>query len=264
MAVGNAALNELLSGLWSIPIDRTTIPQHMLNLEQRERVSLLPWRGQCSPGLIEVLLDAYAPSRARVLDPFMGSGTALIESGRKSLEAFGVDVNPAAVHIARTAELMNLGYCERAQVFTEAEKLLKRTLNGPLLSVLRDLAEAATRNRIIGTVVANTIMQATGNGNDMHLADSLWHAFHRYQRLVADLPCADRGLVAEQGDARRLPLTDESVDVIVTSPPYINVFNYHQNYRKAMELLGWSVFDVSRAEIGANRKHRQNRFLTVI
>ena len=65
-------------------------------------------------------------------------------------------------------------------------------------------------------------------------------------------------------DARVLPLADASVDAVITSPPYINVFNYHQNYRSAAELLGWSPLEGARSEIGANRKHRSNRFLTVI
>ena len=31
-----------------------------------------------------------------------------------------------------------------------------------------------------------------------------------------------------------------------------------------MEMLGWNLLTVAKSEIGANRKHRQNRFLTVI
>ena len=31
-----------------------------------------------------------------------------------------------------------------------------------------------------------------------------------------------------------------------------------------MELLGWNVLRVARSEIGSNRKHRSNRFLTVV
>jgi hypothetical protein len=42
------------------------------------------------------------------------------------------------------------------------------------------------------------------------------------------------------------------------------VFNYHQQYRRSAEALGWDLLAVARSEIGSNRKHRQNRFLTVI
>jgi hypothetical protein len=65
-------------------------------------------------------------------------------------------------------------------------------------------------------------------------------------------------------DARDLPVPEASVDAVIASPPYINVFNYHQNYRPATELLGWRPLEAARSEIGANRKHRANRFLTVI
>jgi hypothetical protein len=68
----------------------------------------------------------------------------------------------------------------------------------------------------------------------------------------------------ELEDARKLSVAPESIDAIITSPPYINVFNYHQNYRMAVELLGWRPLEAARSEIGANRKHRMNRFLTVV
>lgn len=51
---------------------------------------------------------------------------------------------------------------------------------------------------------------------------------------------------------------------MITSPPYINVFNYHQQYRASAEGLGWNLLTVAKSEIGSNRKHRANRFLTVI
>src|SRR5207244_9860645 len=59
-------------------------------------------------------------------------------------------------------------------------------------------------------------------------------------------------------------LTNACIYLIITSPPYINVFNYHQNNRSAMELLGWDLLDIAKSEIGSNRKNRQNRFLTVV
>ena len=46
--------------------------------------------------------------------------------------------------------------------------------------------------------------------------------------------------------------------------PYINVFNYHQNHRAILEVLGWDMLEVAYSEIGSNRKNRGNRFKTVI
>jgi tRNA1(Val) A37 N6-methylase TrmN6 len=54
------------------------------------------------------------------------------------------------------------------------------------------------------------------------------------------------------------------VDLIVTSPPYINVFNYHQNHRALMEMVGFNILQVAASEIGSNRKNRGNRLRTVV
>ena len=65
-------------------------------------------------------------------------------------------------------------------------------------------------------------------------------------------------------DCRCIPLPDNKIDFVLTSPPYINVFNYHQNYRKSAEILGWDLLKIAKSEIGANRANRSNRFYTVV
>jgi hypothetical protein len=42
------------------------------------------------------------------------------------------------------------------------------------------------------------------------------------------------------------------------------VHNYHQQYRASTEALGWNLLATAKSEIGSNRKHRGNRYLTVI
>ena len=54
------------------------------------------------------------------------------------------------------------------------------------------------------------------------------------------------------------------IDFLLTSPPYINVFNYHQNYRAIIETFKFDILKVAHSEFGSNRKNRGNRFKTVI
>jgi DNA modification methylase len=49
----------------------------------------------------ERVLEALAFPGARVLDPFCGSGTVLLEARVRGLEAMGVDLNPLAVRLSR-------------------------------------------------------------------------------------------------------------------------------------------------------------------
>ena len=72
------------------PLDRTSLPQGNLDIAERVRTNPLPWAGQFSPQLVERLLAAYAPRNGVVLDPFVGSGTSLLEAARLDLRNLGV------------------------------------------------------------------------------------------------------------------------------------------------------------------------------
>ena len=72
------------------------LPQASLNIEGKKRSNIFAWRGQFSPQLVESLLAEYCPPGSVVVDPFAGSGTVLCEAARRSLPAFGFEINPSA------------------------------------------------------------------------------------------------------------------------------------------------------------------------
>jgi hypothetical protein len=67
-------------------------------LPERERTKhvhrLHPYLGKFVPQLVETLLERYVPRGGRVLDPFAGSGTTLVQSLESGHDATGVDVAP--------------------------------------------------------------------------------------------------------------------------------------------------------------------------
>jgi len=52
------------------------------------------------PEIPRVLLDAWGEADSRVLDPFCGGGTVLIEARARGIFSAGVDLNPLAIRIA--------------------------------------------------------------------------------------------------------------------------------------------------------------------
>ncbi|HEY5955493.1 MAG TPA: DNA methyltransferase [Polyangiaceae bacterium] len=57
----------------------------------------------------------------------------------------------------------------------------------------------------------------------------------------------------ELGDARRLPMRDQTVSAIVTSPPYPGVYDYVEHHRLRLEWLSLDAKHLERHEIGAHR-----------
>ncbi len=83
------------------------IPLECINIIKKTRANLFAWRGQFSPQLIEVILEFYCLPNSVILDPFVGSGTVLLEAGNLGFEAYGFEANPAAWILSRTYELIN-------------------------------------------------------------------------------------------------------------------------------------------------------------
>jgi DNA modification methylase len=258
------------------PLDTTTIPQDRLNIDSKERSNLFPWNGQFSPQLIEALLETYAQAGSFVLDPFLGSGTVLHEAGRRDHPAFGSEVNPAAFKMAQVYRFINVKAGQRRTTVEDVADVLDDALpatpslfspvgKAPGAPIQQALAEAATQAEAPLCKILLEALVVLLNYSDKELtADAVLATWGKLRETVLGLPVSDAIIGLANRDARAMPLPDHRADVVITSPPYVNVFNYHQHYRRSVEALGWDLLEVARSEIGSNRKNRGNRFLTVI
>ena len=244
----------------SPPLDTTVIPQRLLDLESRPRRNPFPWRGQFSPGLVDILLSTFATTGAVVFDPFAGVGTTLIESARRGLEAVGTEINPAAVAMAQTIAFIPLSDEERREWLGRVQQLIGAKCSpGHLAAAIAENSCCSLTRNVLTNVLIRVL--ASQDPRDPHLPG---RAFTRHAQIILDLPHSKRTCQILDADARSVPVTDFAIDLVITSPPYINVFNYHQNSRKAMELIGCDLLHIAKSEIGSNRKNRMNRFLTVV
>ncbi len=257
----------------TIPLDRLEIPQGKLNIEAKERRNLFPWNGQFSPQFVDALLEKYAVQGMRVLDPFSGSGTVFHECARYGLAVTGIEVNPAAYLLAKTYVLCNMQVHERESILATVEaELATLAEGGAFVSFSEDrqsLTETgakllkqfqSTNETERALFEALIILADFYKGVDAAKLQKTWA---KLRRTALALPYSGEPVRALLGDGR-YPPTKEPFDLVLTSPPYINVYNYHQQYRASAEALGWDLLHVARTEIGSNRKNRGNRFLTVI
>ena len=262
--------------LQDIPLDTKTIRSGKLNIADKTRSNLFSWNGQFSPLLVQVLLEGYSKKNDFVADPFLGSGTVLVEAGRQNLSAFGSEINPAAFLMAQTYLLINYPREDRVSAMQYLKEKIENLLGlqnlfsqsaqevfcGDIKSGLTNLWKSETdtiqKKLLEALVVLSDFFKPGFNGK------TVLAACRRLEMILERLPYSTAPITLSLSDARHLPIKDASVDFVLTSPPYINVFNYHQQYRASAEALGWDLLHVAKSEIGSNRKHRGNRFLTVI
>lgn len=248
------------------------LPVSLVNIEDKTRSNLFTWRGQFSPQLIESLLSNYAKQDHVVFDPFLGSGTVLFESALLGLKALGCEINPAAVSFAKTYELANKSKKNIFRALEKIEEIISKYVNDSPLFQAKIIEHFETE--ILAMLssekddVTNIILLAFITGLDLETKkldvkriNNVWKTL---RTNLEQLPKSKKSLRCIHSDSRKTSLKSKSVDFVVTSPPYINVFNYHQNYRKSVEKTGVDVLTIAKSEIGSNRKFRQNRFLTVV
>lgn len=127
-----------------IPIDKTSISQGELDIDNKTRSNFFTWNGQFSPQFIEALLSHYAQDGDVVIDPFAGSGTTLCEAARKDIPAYGMELNASAYFMAKTYELANKSIPEREALIDSVEQILTAILKTD--EVLPTITQAIQQN----------------------------------------------------------------------------------------------------------------------
>lgn len=100
-AVQGDLLRGRLECLYEILLSEVTNPvpkSHRIGGAKRTTLTLTHdlhiYKAKFFPRMIRALLNIYAPEHARVVDPFCGSGTALLEASLLGLESYGIDFDP--------------------------------------------------------------------------------------------------------------------------------------------------------------------------
>jgi hypothetical protein len=85
-----ATQEQLYSGL---DLDLSWSERELPERERTKHVHRLhPYLGKYIPQLVEELFRRHVPARGRVLDPFAGSGTTLVQALESDLDSAGVDI----------------------------------------------------------------------------------------------------------------------------------------------------------------------------
>lgn len=111
------------------------------------------YKAKFFPRMIRALLNIYSTNRGLIVDPFCGSGTALLEASLLGLDSHGVDIDPICQLIARTKVTPFLEAQNTLPVLESFEASLTKASRAPVnFRFPEELgAKLARRDRIDGT-----------------------------------------------------------------------------------------------------------------
>ena len=207
-----------------------------------------------------------------VLDPWNGSGTTTLAAQSKGLKAIGADLNPVANIVAKLRASHKNEACGELEPPTTSNARVPDV--DPLCAWFDPVTAARLRqwSQYAGTEASSEsaaclvaifrLVRSVTEG--FHVSNPTWV---RRRRLDEDLVTLDleeldylitkeiqyvRKRAAEEPDyntpayiihssADCLPIRDQTVDVIVTSPPYFTRIDYAVSYSRELAVLGIDV-----------------------
>ncbi|MCK4456701.1 MAG: hypothetical protein KAW39_03075 [Thermoplasmata archaeon] len=229
--------------------------------------SLAPYVGRIKPAFAHWLIRTCTSRGDKVLDPFCGIGTVPLEADLMSRRAVGVDLNPYAVAISRAKfdrrpieEALN--WLRRADVNSTLEipedvpswvqeYYDPKTLAEILL--LRDLMIEDDQHFLLGCLLGiahghrpQYLSVRTGyiipympspkpEAQYRSVVDALIRKAKRTYRTPFALKTSGKII---QADSRKLPLEDDSVDAVISSPPYFDTLDYVSSNKLRLALMG--------------------------
>ena len=245
------------------------------------------------PQLPRVFIEGLTSPGEIVLDPMMGSGTALLEAYLLDRRAIGCDLDPLAIRqsqvkttwinpelLLQTAHdvivhaqrwlatvqdpepLLHERYTPKAVEFIQYWFLPETQLQLlALVQVIERLPDELLRNFMEVAFSSIIVTKSGGVSLARDLAHSRPHrvtdkvprdAVQQFAarvrkniRSIAALPQKDYQPIVQRGDARQLPLDDNAVDLVVTSPPYANAIDYMRAHKFSLVWFGDRIEDLA-------------------
>jgi len=238
-----------------------------------------PYKGKYHPRLVRSIFNIIQLQYGQaVLDPFVGSGTTTLEAHLFGLDSIGFDISPVCEIISKVkvtsgevAHKLPL-YLKKAVEAMKNEfaiadsksknmKLLDYAENNSstYLKFLKAIKDEKIRNfyKLAQLIFAsdrgrrNRDFDAFEKNLNVMIASAL-DLTKTEKEISSDRPLGKTRI--EICDARTLKLNNDTVDGIVTSPPYSIALNYMENDRYALEELGIDIDKLSERCVGVKGK----------
>lgn len=211
--------------------------------------------------LVDLFLQQFQlKENQAVLDPFAGVGTTNLACKQAGIPSIGFDVSPLCVFASRVKtadydlpELANAVEAVSGWKFEKPAQLPKDpyfhkvfskfTLEDAvfLKEKLLEIEDEKIRNFLLLALIDSTIesswavkrggLVAIEKRGRPPLRDLFRKKIQRMLRDVTSLCVPKTSVKMGLGDARNLPLENESIDAVITSPPYLNKIEYTQIYK---------------------------------
>ncbi len=213
-----------------------------------------PYKAKFHPQMIKALINWMGLKKGDVLlDPFVGSGTALVEAKTIGVDSIGIDIDPICLLQSRVkCDLLEMSPLDLEDIspkdaFHFFDRKRKTLDLEKFVSDVSKSEQELTPNEKINNFYLLCYLYSLSDYT--YINKNMWQAFNdnlgailrnvrKFDELKNKLDIELGKAEVREGDVRKLDLPNESIDGIVTSPPYSIAVDYIKNDLHALEYLG--------------------------
>ena len=252
-----------------------------------------PYPARFIPQIPLTFIKLFTKEGENVLDPMCGCGTTLVEAFLNNRNSIGNDFNPLATLISKVKttfidesefryfnrklaimkRYLDLDYRRiDGRINNLPNRKISKIFNRVVISKLEAIRETLLEVKEEGhndlfdlgrVALSSTIWSLVENGGGIDVDDlflkkvkSMQNDLNRMAKIIKIIP--EVRVIC--GDARKLEVKTDSIDLIVTSPPYVNALDYYRVHMYNMLWLGMDFDLFKKHEIGAHSHFINNRF----
>ena len=230
--------------------------------------SLFPYRGKFHPQLIRALLNILEVKPGNVvLDPMAGSSTVAVEANLLGIDSISVDLSPFCELMGRVKTFaLDLDIKVLESIIRNPKEILEKLKKEKVPEYFKNNKDDKKRNyyEIVLLAFLDTMGFASRSSSSI---DKLFpRVLERYVSTIKYFQSARQKINLKigkseiiQGSVLNLPIDDNSVDAVITSPPYSFAIDYLKNDQPQLEYLGYNLEDLREDMIGLQGRGVENK-----
>lgn len=232
--------------------------------------SLFPYRGKFHPQLIKGLLNIIGIQEGEtILDPMCGSGTANIEAALLGIHSFAVDVSPFCRFMTQTKfEALTITKEVLEQMCGKTHALFEffheKNPHEQLEKIKEPEKLKAYHVVLLAFLDAMGYAKRVTTSTHQQLFEKVLNRYLATIHDVLDNPHFSNATIGNvtilpDSTALQLELPENSIDGVITSPPYSFAIDYAKNDAAQLEYFGYNIAELRSKMLGLIGKNKDER-----
>lgn len=239
------------------------VPQH-LSHPKKSVHSIFPVSGKNNPiRVYDVLKSLNLDLTSKIFDPGCFSGTIGIEANLQGYTAFNSDISRLAIIMTETKTKALQGTIEDLHLFIELSKTIEdsKQLNYSSYDEVIRISNNKLASHLLALACINLIGYKKRGGRNKSFQDQIRHIVDEYYTILSSFYKYRDSNKINIGksktfiaDARTQILKNNSIDIILFSPPYMDTIKYPIVDPEIISFVGENINQINENMIGMRGK----------